>query len=103
EVKSFLIPLPPLPEQRRIAEVLSTWDSAIEQTERLIDAKQRRKKALMQQLLTGKKRFAEFEGEGCTTQLGDVCLSILGGGTPSRVNPSFWGGNIPWMTVKDLR
>lgn len=49
--------------RRRIAEILSTWDSAIEQTERLIDAKQRRKKALMQQLLTGKKRFAEFEGE----------------------------------------
>jgi len=103
---SFLrlkLTLPPLDEQRRIAEILSTWDAAIEQTEKLLDAKQRRKRALAQQLLTGKRRFREFEGEGCPTQLGDVCLSILGGGTPSRGNPSFWGGIIPWMTVKDLK
>lgn len=55
--------LPPLPEQRRIAEILSTWDEAITLTERLITARQRRKKALMQQLLTGWRRFREFEGE----------------------------------------
>jgi type I restriction enzyme S subunit len=55
--------LPPLPEQRRIAEILGTWDQAITLTEQLIAAKQRRKKALMQQLLTGRQRFREFEGE----------------------------------------
>ena len=54
------IPLPPLPEQKKIAEILSTWDKAIEQTRKLIDAKKRRKKALMQQLLTGKKRLRGF-------------------------------------------
>ncbi len=53
----FPIPLPPLPEQEKIAEILSTWDEAIEQTRKLIDTKKRRKKALMQQLLTGKKRL----------------------------------------------
>lgn len=54
------IPFPPLPEQRRIAEILSTWDRAIEQTEKLIEAKERLKKGLMQRLLTGELRFPEF-------------------------------------------
>jgi type I restriction enzyme S subunit len=52
---------PPLPEQKKIAKILSTWDAAIEQTRKLIDAKKRRKKALMQQLLTGKKRLPGFK------------------------------------------
>ncbi|MCK4504358.1 MAG: restriction endonuclease subunit S [Candidatus Aegiribacteria sp.] len=51
------IPIPPFPEQKKIAEILSTWDEAIEQTRKLIEAKKRCKKALMQQLLTGKKRL----------------------------------------------
>ena len=57
------IPLPPLPEQRAIAAILSTWDEAIQLTERLIAALQERKRGLMQRLLTGEVRFAEFEGE----------------------------------------
>jgi len=60
-VNNALIPLPSLSEQRQIAKVLSAWDEAIEQTRTLIDAKKRRKKALMQQLLTGKRRFPGFE------------------------------------------
>ena len=58
--RAFLIPLPPLPEQRKIAKILSTWDRAIELTDNLIAAKQHRKKALMQRLLTGKVRFPGF-------------------------------------------
>ena len=57
------IPLPPLPEQRAIARVLSTADAAIQTTEKLIAQKELRKKWLMQQLLTGKKRLPGFEGE----------------------------------------
>jgi type I restriction enzyme S subunit len=33
---------------------------------------------------------------------GDFILSITGGGTPSKNNPQFWNGNIPWASVKDL-
>ena len=61
DLLSIEIPLPPLPEQKKIAEILSTWDRAIEKTEKLIDAKKKLKKGLMQQLLTGRKRFNEFE------------------------------------------
>ena len=54
---------PPLPEQQKIAKILTTWDKAIDTTERLIDNSKRQKKALMQQLLTGKKRLLDDNGE----------------------------------------
>ena len=63
DLKEFKIPLPPLPEQRAIAQVLSTADAAIHTTEKLIAQKELRKKWLMQQLLTGKKRLKGFDGE----------------------------------------
>ncbi|GHB83324.1 restriction endonuclease subunit S [Providencia rettgeri] len=57
--ESIPILLPPLPEQRKIAQILSTWDKAIATTEKLIATSQQQKKALMQQLLTGKKRLGQ--------------------------------------------
>ena len=66
------IPLPPLPEQKKIADCLSTWDSAIEKQNALINALTDRKKALMQQLLTAKKRLPGFEGEWKEVKLGDI-------------------------------
>ncbi len=51
------IPIPPLPEQKAIAKVLSTWDEAIANTQKLIAQKEQRKKWLMQNLLTGKMRL----------------------------------------------
>ncbi len=52
--------IPPLPEQQKIAAILSTWDKAIELAQSLIDAKEEQKKGLMQRLLTGKVRFRKF-------------------------------------------
>ena len=69
-VKSLQIPLPPINEQVEIAHILSTWDRAIERVQRLIEAKQRLKKGLMQGLLTGRLRFSEF-GESICTE-GDI-------------------------------
>jgi len=60
EFASYPIPLPPLPEQKKIAEILSAWDRAIEQARKLIDARKRLKKGLMQQLFTSRIRFPEF-------------------------------------------
>lgn len=56
----FQLSIPPLAEQRKIAEVLSTWDKAIELQADIIDKLTLRKKGLMQQLLTGKKRLKGF-------------------------------------------
>ncbi|MGR5240762.1 restriction endonuclease subunit S [Photobacterium damselae] len=63
-LKDFIkmkVSYPPLPEQRKIAQILSTWDRGIATTEKLIDASKQQKKALMQQLLTGKKRLIDPE------------------------------------------
>lgn len=62
-LKSLAVDLPPLPEQRKIAEILSTWDLAIEVSEALLATARTQKRALMQSLLTGKRRFPEFEGQ----------------------------------------
>jgi type I restriction enzyme S subunit len=59
-LENLKILLPPLPEQKKIAEILSTWDEAIEKLNSYIEAKKKLKKALMQRLLTGKQRFKEF-------------------------------------------
>jgi len=72
-VKAIPISLPPLPEQKKIAQILSSWDKAIETVEKLIANSQQKKKALMQQLLTGKKRFPEFDAEWKEVRLGDMC------------------------------
>ena len=68
DLQNLEIILPPLPEQRKIAKILSTWDKAIATTERLIAISQQQKKALMQQLLTGKKRLVNPETAGLTHQ-----------------------------------
>jgi restriction endonuclease S subunit len=59
-VLGTVLRVPPHAEQETIAAVLSAWDRAIGQTAGLITAKERLKQGLMQQLLTGKRRFPEF-------------------------------------------
>lgn len=66
------IPLPPLNEQRKIAEILSTFDEVILLTSNLINAKKEFKKALMQNLLTAKIRFTNFKDIWKEVKLGDI-------------------------------
>ncbi|EAC2051999.1 restriction endonuclease subunit S [Escherichia coli] len=72
------INLPPLREQKKIAQILLTWDNAISVTEKLLTNSQQQKKALMQQLLTGKKRLLDengvrFSGEWRNSTLSMFC------------------------------
>lgn len=66
------IPFPPLSEQQKIADILSTQDKVIELKEKLISEKQNQKKYLMQTLLTGKKRLKGFTGEWKNKSICDV-------------------------------
>ncbi len=60
------VPVPPLAERERIGEVLATWQAAVDSIDALLAAKRRLKRGLMQQLLTGKRRFTGGEGRHST-------------------------------------
>lgn len=98
--------LPPLPEQRKIAEILSTWDAAIAAQERLIANARAQKKALMQSLLpTGahppKKRLPGFSGEWREHELGEI-VTFKGG---CGFKESYQGkttGEWPFIKVSDM-
>ncbi|EGI71500.1 type I restriction-modification system, specificity subunit S [Pseudoalteromonas distincta] len=104
--KKLKIAAPPYKEQRKIAQILSTWDKAISTTERLIDNSKYQKKALMQQLLTGKKRLLDDSGKRFDGEWDEKRISELGeissGGTPSTSKPEYWDGNITWVTPTDI-
>nr|WP_231372019.1 MULTISPECIES: restriction endonuclease subunit S [unclassified Thioalkalivibrio] len=102
-LKALPLAFPPnTQEQRAIATALSDADALIASLNRLIAKKRAIKQAAMQQLLTGQTRLPGFTGEWETKRLGDLLDRVIGGGTPSRSNPSFWNGDIPWVTVKDF-
>jgi len=61
-LNDIALPLPPHDEQKKIVQILSTWDKAIGTTEQLLANSQQQKKALMHQLLTGKKRLLDSNG-----------------------------------------
>ncbi len=72
----YKLSVPPLAEQQKIAEVLGTWDKAIEKQTQLIKKLELRKKGLMQHLLTGKKRLPGFSGEWKKVRLGDITIFL---------------------------
>ncbi|WP_370598957.1 restriction endonuclease subunit S [Escherichia coli] len=72
------IVVPPIKEQKKIAQILSTWDNAISVTEKLLTNSQQQKKALMQQLLTGKKRLLDENGVRFSGDWGKFTLSHFG-------------------------
>ena len=96
--------LPPIVEQKKIAQILSTWDKAISVTEKLLANSQQQKKALMQQLLTGKKRLLDengvrFSGEWEYTifgNLGDTYTGLTG-----KTKEDFGAGKpyIPYINI----
>ena len=100
DVKNLKIPVPPLPEQKKIADCLSTWDVAIEKQNALINALTDRKKALMQQLLTGKKRLPGFSGEWKEVKLGSICENFQNGNAFSAKDYKKTG--IPIVTMGNI-
>ena len=118
-IEKLNVPTPPIAEQAKIAEVLSTVDRAIEETEALIAKQQRIKTGLMQDLLTrgidehGNLRSEQFH-EFKDSPLGRIpvewdpmpfgsCGQWFSGGTPSKAIRRFWGGGVPWVCPKDMK
>ncbi len=109
-LERFPIPLPPLPEQRRIAEVLGTVDSAIQKVGGAIERTERLKMGLMQRLLTrglGHERFKFSKELGCeipeewvVTQIKEVVVSYKNG----IYKPNeFYGIGYPSIRMYNIR
>jgi len=96
-IKSFLIHLPSLPEQKAIASILSIWDEAIDKTEQLVKAKEKRFKWLLRELISEPRK-----GEGWKkVKLGDVC-EMSSGGTPKSSVSEYYEGDILWVSISDM-
>lgn len=120
DVTASWFPLPPLPEQKKIAHILSTVQRAIEEQERIIQTTTELKKALMHKLFTEGLPSIDASTGGLrhepqkqteigpvpesweVVELSDVCR-FQSGGTPSKQNPEFWQGTIPWVSPKDMK
>ena len=109
------IPLPPLSEQKKIAEILSTVDQAIEKVDESIAKTERFKKGLMQELLTKGWRRKDGEGrEFKDTEIGRIpkewevkeiidLFKVETGTTPSTKQKEYWDrGYITWITPADM-
>lgn len=90
EYAKYPLLLPPLPEQEKIAEILGTWDFAIEKLTALIEQKKLLKKGLMQRLLTGKQRLPGFSEPWKKVKLGE-CFSFLKTSSYSRAETTDCG------------
>jgi type I restriction enzyme, S subunit len=100
---SVRIPWPrDIGEQRVIAAAVSDVDALLVTLDRLIAKKRDLKQAAMQRLLTGRTRLPGFCGKWETTTLGALG-SWFSGGTPSKANETYWSGDIPWVSPKDMK
>jgi type I restriction enzyme S subunit len=89
------IKLPPLPEQKRIVDLISSVDSCIEAHQQQLESAKRSRNAVLHELLTaGGDDWLE-------TTLGEVS-EVIGGGTPSTSVPEYWEGEIVWLTPTEI-
>lgn len=83
-LKNFQINVPLKGEQQKIASILSTWDAAIDCVQKLLENSRQQKKALMQQLLTGKRRLPGFMKRWRQFSLSDIATVSMGTSPPSN-------------------
>ena len=97
-VKSLPIPLPPLPEQKRIVAILNQQLAAVERAKKAaqerLEAAQALRKVLLRAMFSELRENTQTK---CSTEkLGDIC-TVVTGTTPVKSNPAFYGGEMPWV------
>src|SRR5690606_13554556 len=102
--------LPPLAEQRKIAACLTSLDELIAAELQKLEELRAHKKGLMQQLFpregesSPRLRFPEFrKGRKWEKQCLSDIADFQSGGTPSKRNPAYWNGTVPWVSAKDMK
>lgn len=107
-LKRYALALPPFDEQKKIAEILSTQDKAIELQGRKIEELKRFKKGCLEKMFPRKgqkvpeKRFPGFTDDWEQRKLSDLAEKTYGGGTPTTSNEAYWNGDIPWIQSSDV-
>jgi type I restriction enzyme S subunit len=109
QLRKYPFPLPPRDEQQKIINILSTVDAKIEVIDKQIIETKELKKGLMQQLLTngiGHKKFKEsllgkIPKDWNIVKITEIA-DVMAGGTPSTKEPTYWGGDIPWMNSGEI-
>ena len=99
-VSNIPIIKPPLKEQEKIAEILTTWDEAITKQTELLRAKELLKIALMQKLLSGEVRFSGFSDEWEEVRLGEIGNSF--NGLSGKTGEDFGIGEAKYITYKNI-
>lgn len=106
-LENFKVRLPSYEEQQKIASFLKILGKKIEKQKEKIEELEHFKKGMMQRIFSQELRFKDEDGgefgEWTSLQFGDVVEKLIGGGTPSRQVEEYYGGSIPWVTVKDLK
>lgn len=98
-IKNTKIYFPPLPEQEKIAGILSCWDDGIEKLSALIEKKKIQKKALMQQLLTGKHRLKGFSSPWHEVKLGNIGTTYTGLSGKDKESFGYGKPYIPYLNI----
>lgn len=109
-VKRLRVTLPPLPEQQKIATILSSVDDVIEKTRAQIDKLKDLKTGMMQELLTKGIGHTEFKDSAVgripvswqITKVGEVS-KVKRGASPRPIqDPKWWGGKVGWVRISDV-
>jgi type I restriction enzyme S subunit len=101
DFSSIPLNMPTLPRQRSIGRVMQQWDAALAKARRLALLREQRLYGLLARLIGARQSGALAEGWS-RDELGSLS-SFKSGGTPDRSRASFWGGDIPWISAKDLK
>ena len=102
DIHSTKYAVPPVSEQKKIAEALSDIDELISSLEKLIAKKKAIKQGAMQQLLTGKTRLSGYTGRWKNAKWKDVLSGFTSGATPFRGTSEYFEGSIKWVSSGEL-
>jgi type I restriction enzyme S subunit len=101
-LRKLPIPVPPLPEQRKIAAILGTWDAAIEKAENVASRLDALESLYFRELILEPHSRLDNLPRGWTAARLDELGRIASGGTPTTNDPSFWNGDVPWCTPTEI-
>ena len=108
-MRNFEVPVPPIETQRGIARTLSAYDDLIENNRRRIQLLEQAARLLYKEWFVHLRfpgheyaRIIDGVPDGWEKKTAFEVMDVLSGGTPKTTNPSFWEGDIPFFTPKDV-